>query len=85
LARKIGDPIESVELTVSIKTSRATAAKIKALIPTAKVRDGTCVVKLVGERPADVAQRAEEMMEKLREVVESPKDFKNAEHSPKMK
>ena len=81
MVKKSSDPIESVELTVSIRADRVTAEKIKSLIPSAKVRSGTCEVKLAGERPADVAQRAEEVMEKLREVFGSPKDFKKSEGS----
>jgi hypothetical protein len=81
LKRKAAEPIESVELTVSIKADRATAERIRGLVPSAKVKSGSCEVRVVGERPADVAQRAEEIMEKLREVLSSPKDFKNAGES----
>jgi hypothetical protein len=85
LARKAKDPVESVELTISIKADKATAERIKGLVPSAKVRSGTCEMKLAGEHPADLAQRAEELMEKLREVIGSPKDFKNAEGSQSKK
>ena len=81
LAKKGRAPIESVELTISIKADRATAERIKGLVPSAKVRSGTCEMKLAGEHPADVAQKAEELMEKLREVIGSPKDFKNVGES----
>jgi hypothetical protein len=81
LARKIRNPIESVELRVSIRADRATAERIRELFPSAKVRNGSCELKVVGERPADVAAKAEEMMQKLRGVVASPKDFKNPERS----
>lgn len=81
MARESGDPVESVELTITIRADKATATKIKGLIPSAKVRRGSCELKVVGEHPAEVARRAEEMMEKLRESVGSPKDFKNAERS----
>jgi len=85
LAKKVREPIDSVELTISIKTDRATGDKIRAVVPSARFRNGACDVKLVGERPADVALRAEETMEKLRELLVSPKDFKNAEESAKKK
>ena len=81
LAKKARDPIESVELTISIKADRATAERIKGLVPSAKVRSGTCEMKLAGDHPADLAQKAEELMEKLREVIGSPKDFKNVGES----
>lgn len=83
MPRRASEPVESVELTVSIKADRATAERIKELVPSAKVKSGSCELKVVGERPADVAQRAEEIMEKLRVVFGSPKDFKNAERSPR--
>jgi len=83
MPRRVSEPVESVELTVSIKADRATAERIKKLVPSAKVKRGSCELKVVGERPAEVAQRAEEIMEKLREVVGSQKDFKNAEGSPR--
>ena len=81
MARRIRKPVESVELKVAIRADRATAEKIMALLPSAKVRNGTCEFKVVGERPADVASEAEEMMQKLRAVVSAPKDFKNPERS----
>lgn len=81
MARKAKDPVESVELTISIKADRATAERIKGLVPSAKVKSGTCEMKLAGEHPADLAQRAEELMEKLRGVIGSPKDFKNVGES----
>ena len=83
MRRKASEPVEFVELTVSIRADRATAERIRELVPKARVKRGSCELKVVGERPADVAQRAEEMMEKLRDVVGSPKDFKNAEGSPR--
>jgi hypothetical protein len=70
-----------VELKVSIRADRATAQRIKDLVPSAKVRRGSCELKVAGESPAEVAKKAEEMMERLREVLSSPKDFKNAEGS----
>ncbi len=81
MARKRSEPIEFVELKISIKADKATSEGIRRLVPSAKVRRGSCELKVAGESPAEVAQKAEEMMEKLREVVSSPKDFKNAEGS----
>lgn len=81
MARERNDPVESVELRISIRADRATAQRIKNIIPSARLKGGSCELKVAGERPADVAQRAEEMMERLREVINSPKDFKNADGS----
>jgi len=78
---KRGDPIESVELRISIKADKATSERIRVLVPSAKVRRGSCELWVSGKSPAEVARKAEEIMEALREVVSSPKDFKNAQGS----
>lgn len=85
MPRRSRNPVKSVELKVSIKADRATAEMIRGLFPSAKVRKGSCELKVVGEKPDDVAARAEEMIEKLRGVVSLPKDFKNAERSQPQK
>jgi len=69
MSRRNKNPVESVELKVSIRADRATADRIRRIFPSAKVRDGTCELKVVGDKPADVAARTEEMMEKLRGAV----------------
>ena len=77
--QKSGRPIESVELKVSFKVSAATARKIKERYPSASIRQGGCSVVMSGENPAEVAAMAKELLEKVREVVASTKDFKKAE------
>jgi len=85
MARKNLNPVESVELRVSIRADRATAERIRKLFPSARVRNGSCEMRVVGERTADVAAKAEEMMQRLREIVAPPKDFKIAERPSSQK
>ncbi|MBI3840375.1 MAG: hypothetical protein HY297_00205 [Thaumarchaeota archaeon] len=49
---------------------------MKASIPWAVVRGGSCELKLKGEEPAEIAERAHEVLEKLRGILETPKGFK---------
>jgi hypothetical protein len=81
MTKKRNDPIEQVELKISIRASRATSERIRSLVPSAKLRKGSCELRVAGESPGEVAQKAEEMMETLREVLTSTKDFKTAEGS----
>ncbi len=76
LRRSHDRPIESVELRITFRTDRATAAKIRESIPGAVLRNGGCEVKVEGEEPGEVAERAREILEKLRGVVQAPKGFK---------
>ena len=62
------NPIESVELKISFRADRETAAKIKETIPSASLRGGVCRVKIEGKGPREVAEKAKELMEKLRSL-----------------
>ena len=79
------NPIESVELRVSIRADRETSDRIRQLFPSARARNGGIELKVTGEKPSDVAARAEEMLLKLREAVAVPKGFKNPERSSAQK
>jgi len=68
-------------LKVSIRAEKETAKRIKELFPSAKLKNGACELTLEGERPAEVALLAGEMLEKLRRVVFQPKDFKKRDAS----
>ncbi len=74
--RRSDKPIESVELKITFRTDRATATRIKEAIPSIVLKNGSCEVKVEGEQPGEVADKAREMLEKLRAIVETPKDFK---------
>ena len=62
-------PIESVELKISFRADRETAEAIKRTIPSAVLRNGVCVLKIEGEQPADVAEKARGVLEKIRDVA----------------
>jgi len=77
LARPKPDrPIESVELRISFRADRATAEAIKRMIPSAVLRNGVCVLKIEGEQPGDVADKAREILEKIRGMAGPSKGFK---------
>lgn len=77
LARRSPDrPIDSVELRISFRANRGTAEAIKRAIPSAVVRNGVCILKIEGEQPGDVADRAREVLEKVRGMAGTSKDFK---------
>ncbi len=76
LRRRPDRPVESVELRITFRTDRGTAAKIKESIPGTVLRSGGCEVRVEGEEPIDVAEKARVILEKLREIAQSPKDFK---------
>jgi len=67
--RKHDRPIESVELKITFSGDRETNDRIKELIPTAVVRGRVCEVRIQGERPGDVAEKARAILEKIRTVV----------------
>jgi hypothetical protein len=69
---KHGKPIESVELSVVFRTNRRTAARIKDLVPSVNLRSGGCEVVIEGENPGEVAERAKEILDKVRSVIDSP-------------
>lgn len=86
--RRASKPVESVELRISFRAGRLASMRIKEAIPTAKVRAGGCEVRLSGEEPGEVAQRARALLDVLRsatggeEVIsQAPgkKDFKRLE------
>jgi len=67
--RRRDRPIESLALKITFRADRESAAKIRELIPTAQIRGGVCKVELEANEPAEMADRAREVLEKLRGVV----------------
>ena len=59
-------PIESVALKVTVPADRGTAARIRQVIPTAKLRGGVCEVKIEAEHPGEVAEKAKLLLERIR-------------------
>jgi len=77
LARRRSDkPIDSVELRISFRADRDTVEAIKRAIPSAVLKNGVCTLKIEGEQPGEVADRAREILEKVRGVAGTSKDFK---------
>jgi hypothetical protein len=62
-------PIESVALRIQFRADRETRNKIRELVPSAVLRGGVCEVKIEAEEPAEVAERAKALLEKIRSVV----------------
>ena len=67
--RRPGRPVELVELKITFRGDRATNGKIKDLVPGAMVRGGVCVVRIDGEQPAEVAEKARVVLERIRKVA----------------
>jgi len=49
---------------------------MKSLIPGSALKSGAYVVKVRGEQPAEVADRAREVLEKVRSLTAASKGFK---------
>ena len=62
-------PIESLALKITFRADGESAEKIRGLLPTAKFRGGVCRVELEAREPAEMAEKAREVLEKLRAVV----------------
>ncbi|HLQ06951.1 MAG TPA: hypothetical protein VK126_04290 [Nitrososphaerales archaeon] len=45
---------------------------IRQSFPSAKERNGLCEVKIESDRPAGVADKAKELLEKIRSVAQNP-------------
>jgi len=62
-------PIESVALKIRFRADGETGARIRELVPSAVVRRGVCEVTIEAEHPAEVAEQARILLEKIRTVV----------------
>jgi hypothetical protein len=67
--RRRDRPIESVALKITFRADRERTAKIREVVPSAVIRDGVCEVKIEAEQPAEVAEKARVLLEKIRTVV----------------
>ncbi len=67
--RRQDRPVESVALKITLRADRGTAARIKEAIPSAEVRGGVCRLSVEAREPAEVAEKAKVILEKLRTVV----------------
>jgi hypothetical protein len=62
-------PIESVALRIVFRADRETTRKIREKVPSATVRRGACEVNIKGSDPRDVADKARDVLEKIRGVA----------------
>jgi len=62
-------PIESLALKIAFRADRESAARVRELLPSAQVRGGVCRVELVAKEPAEMAEKARQVLEKLRAVM----------------
>lgn len=61
-----GRPIESVTLKITFKAKKEETARIREAIPSAVMRGGLCEVRIEAEQPAEVAEKARVLLERLR-------------------
>ena len=61
-------PIESVELRISFRADRETSKMIKEAIPYARAKGGVVEVKIRAREPSEVAEKAKEVLDRLRAV-----------------
>ena len=59
-------PIESLALKITFRADRESAARIRELLPSVQVRGGVCRVELEAKEPAEMAEKARVVLEKLR-------------------
>ena len=59
-------PIESLALKITFRADRESAARIRELLPTAKVRGGVCRLELEAKEPSEMAEKAKAVLDKLR-------------------
>ncbi len=67
--RRQDRPIESVELKITFRGDREKNNRIMELVPGAVLRGGVCEVRVEGEQPSEVAEKARAILEKVRTVV----------------
>jgi len=64
--RRQDRPIRSVSLKMTFSGSREELARIREAVPSAVARGGACEVRIDADHPAEVAEKARVLLEKLR-------------------
>ena len=64
--RKPDRPIQSVSLKITFRAGREEMAKIREAFPSAVARGGVCEVRIDAGQPAEVAEKARALLEKIR-------------------
>lgn len=67
--RRPDRPILSVSLKITFRADEEELARIRAAVPSAVARRGACEVEIDAARPAEVAEKARALLEKLREAA----------------
>jgi hypothetical protein len=68
-------PILFVELKIAFKADKKATAAIRQSFPSAKVHNGLCEVKIESKGPAEVADKARELLEMIRSVAQNPESL----------
>ena len=67
--RRQGSPVESVTLRITFEGTGKELSGIRRAIPSAVAREGGCEVTIRAATPEAVAERARELLERLRGVA----------------
>jgi hypothetical protein len=67
--RRQDSPVEFVTLKIAFKADKKMAISIKEAFPSAKVRNGECEFRIEAEKPAEVTEKARELLEKIRSII----------------
>ena len=67
--RRQDRPVEAVSLKITFRASKETTSRIKEAIPSARISGGVCHVNLEAKGPAEMAEKARVLLEKLRTIV----------------
>ncbi len=66
--RRQDRPIESVELRITFRANGDASRKIREAIPHARVKGGVCEVRIQAEQPSEVAEKAREVLDRVRAI-----------------
>lgn len=67
--RRPDRPIQFVALKITFRADKKMTAAIRESFPSAKVHSGLCEVKIEAEGPEEVAEKARELLDKVRSVA----------------
>ena len=61
---------------MKVSADSSTCTRLKESYPSARLKRGTFELTLEGDEPAEVAEKAREFLNRLKEAAIPPKDFK---------
>jgi hypothetical protein len=56
---------------MELRPGKAASEAIRKAFPSARVRGGTCVIKIEGVQPGEVAEKARQVLEAVRRAAEA--------------